>query len=184
MVNVFGDSIGEEGLGNLQVLRKVIAVSGRYVDYINEIQTSHKLGYPAYRIASEGSPTLVFTYENRVFGLGTHDQHPDGLSKVTVTKDASIKGDRGIRGKRGATSEASPISPHGPKGVTGDIGPSGGAGVKGDRGDAGPPGPKGERGVAGVQGKKVNAGWRGPKGEQGVREPVIGVYASSRMKRQ
>ena len=29
-VNVFGDSIGEEGgLGNLQVLRKVIAISGK-----------------------------------------------------------------------------------------------------------------------------------------------------------
>ena len=67
MVNVFGDSIGEEGLGNLQVLRKVIAISGKYADYVNEIQASHKLGYPAYRIAHGGSPNFVFTYENKVF---------------------------------------------------------------------------------------------------------------------
>ena len=75
IVNVFGDSIGEEGLGNLQVLRKVIAINGNYADYINEIQTAHKLGYPAYRIAPEGSPTLVFTYENKFFCLGAHNQH-------------------------------------------------------------------------------------------------------------
>ena len=64
MVNVFDDSAGEEGgLGNLQVLRKMIAISGKYADYIDKIQASHKLGYPAYRIAPESSPTFVFTYE-------------------------------------------------------------------------------------------------------------------------
>ena len=43
MVNVFGDSIDEEGgLGNLQVLRKVIAISGKYVEYIDELQASPK----------------------------------------------------------------------------------------------------------------------------------------------
>ena len=51
----------------IQAVRKVIAISGRYGDYLNEIQASHKLGYPAYRIAPEGSPTLVFTYDNGVF---------------------------------------------------------------------------------------------------------------------
>ena len=71
MVNVFGLSIDEEGLGNLQVLRKVIS-SGKYADYVNEIQASHKSGYPAYRIAPEGSPTFVFTFENNVLCLGTH----------------------------------------------------------------------------------------------------------------
>ena len=58
MVNIFGGIICEEGqfLGNIQVMRKVIATSGKHVDYFNEIQASHKLGYPAYRIAPEGSP--------------------------------------------------------------------------------------------------------------------------------
>ena len=67
MVNVFGESIGEEGPGNLQVLRKVIVISGKYADYVNEIKASHKLGYPAYRIAPEASPIFVFTYENNLF---------------------------------------------------------------------------------------------------------------------
>ena len=49
--HVFGDSTGEEGgLGNLQVRRKVIAINGKYVDHANEIQASHKLGYPALRL--------------------------------------------------------------------------------------------------------------------------------------
>ena len=61
MVNVFGE------LGNLQVLRKVIVISGKYADYINDIQASQKLEYPAYRIAPEGSSTFIFTYENKCF---------------------------------------------------------------------------------------------------------------------
>ena len=38
------------------MLRKVIVTSGKYVDYLNEIQTSHKLGFPAYRIAHQNLP--------------------------------------------------------------------------------------------------------------------------------
>ena len=86
MVYVFG-STGEEGSrGNIQVLRKVIAISGRYGDYFNEIQASHKLGYPAYRIAPEGSPTVVFTFENKVFCLGAHQHETTGITSSAVTK--------------------------------------------------------------------------------------------------
>ena len=67
MVNVFGEDTGEDG--NPRLLRKVIAISGKYGDYVKEIQALHKLGYPAYRIAAEGSPTLIFTYENNVYYL-------------------------------------------------------------------------------------------------------------------
>ena len=114
---------------------------------MSEMQASHKLGYPTYRIAREGSPTFVFTYENKVFCLGAHHQHIYKLTLLAVTKThyltyckedscsegntTLIKGDRGIQGKRGATGGAGPIGPHGPKG--GDIGLSGGAGVQGDR---------------------------------------------------
>ena len=71
MVDVFG-STGEEGsLGNLQVLRRMIAISGTYVDYVKEIHASHTW-YSIYRIASEGSPTFVFTYENSFVFLGAH----------------------------------------------------------------------------------------------------------------
>ena len=117
MDNVFGsNSTGEEGsLGNLLVLRKVIAISGRYVDYVKGIQHSHKLGYPAYRIASEGSPTLVFTYENNDYCLGAHHKELDQLTSLAVTKThylaywkedssgaTSITRNRGVQGKRGA----------------------------------------------------------------------------------
>ena len=36
----------------------MIIIRGKYGDYVKEIQASHKLGYPAYRIASEGSRLL------------------------------------------------------------------------------------------------------------------------------
>ena len=186
MVNVFGDSIGEVGgLGNLQVVRKVITISGKYVDYTNGIHASHKLGFPAYQIASEGSPTLVFTYEKKVFCLGAHHQHLDELTSIDVTKThylaywkedsssggssggnaTSIKGGRGIQGKHGATGEAGPIGPHGPKGVIGDIGPPGGAGVKGD--EVGPKGEQGVRGLVGEIGPRGDKGKRGYAGEIG-----------------
>ena len=181
---VFGDSIGEEGgLGNFQVLREVIAISGKYDDYIKEIQASHKLGYPAYRIAYEGSTNFLFSYGNKVFFLGAHLQHVDELTSISVTKThylaywkedstggnvISIKGDRGIQGKRRATGGAGPIGPHGPKEDRGDIGPSGGAGIKGGRDGAGPYGPKGKSVVVGVQGEKGNVGSRGPKVELDV----------------
>ena len=121
--------------------------SGKYADYVNEIHVSHKLGYPAYRIAPEGSPTFVFTYENKVFYLGAHQQHIYELTPKVITKTLYLS-----YWKEGSCSSvgiaalnigvAGPIGPHGPKGVTGDIGPSGGARVKGDRGGVGPSGPK------------------------------------------
>ena len=136
------------------------------------------MGYPAYRIASEVSPTFVFTYENKFFCLGAHHQQLDELTSIAVTKThcfaywkddsssggnaTSIKGDRGIQGKRGATGGVGPICPHGPKS---DIGPPGGAGVKGVRGEVGPKGEQGERSSAGEIGPK---GGNGDPGSQGA----------------
>ena len=48
-------------LGNHQAVRKVIITSGKFVDYLDEIQDSHELGFPAYRIEPDNSPTLIFT---------------------------------------------------------------------------------------------------------------------------
>ena len=87
MVNVFGKSTSEDGrFGNSRVLRKVIVTSGKYGDYIKEIQASHKLWHPAYRIASEGSPTLIFTYENNVYCVEAHPNAVDELTSLPVTK--------------------------------------------------------------------------------------------------
>ena len=72
MVNVFGSIGEEESPGNNQVARKVITISGMFGDYFNEIQASHKLVYSAYRIAPDGSPTLLFTHDNKVFCLVAH----------------------------------------------------------------------------------------------------------------
>ena len=107
------------------MLRKVVAISGEYGDYLQEIQAKHKLGYPACRVSPEGSPTFVFTYENKVFFcLGAHQQHIYELTLLDVTiahylaywkedsssggNATSITGDRGIEGKRGATGGAGP----------------------------------------------------------------------------
>ena len=64
MVNKFGDySFAGGGPGfleNIIVVKKVIVNSGKYKDYSTEIQTSIKLGFQPYRIASEKSPTLVY----------------------------------------------------------------------------------------------------------------------------
>ena len=58
MVGIFGDSIGEDGPGNLQVERKVIVTDGKYVDYLDKIRATDNLGYPANRIAPDNnSPT-------------------------------------------------------------------------------------------------------------------------------
>ena len=83
MVNVFGE---DGGLGNPRVLRKMIIIIGKSSDFVKEIQASHELGYPAYRIASEGSPTLIFTYENNVYCVGAHRNVVDELTSLAVTK--------------------------------------------------------------------------------------------------
>ena len=72
--------------GNPRVLRKVVSISGKYGDYIKEIQASHKLVYPAYRIASEGSPTLVFTYGSNVYCLGAPHSVAHMLTSLAATK--------------------------------------------------------------------------------------------------
>ena len=36
-MDIFGDSIGECGPGNLRVVKKVIITTGKFVEYYNEI---------------------------------------------------------------------------------------------------------------------------------------------------
>ena len=53
MVNKFGDYswASEDVLANIQVVRKVKALSAKYKDYSDQIKTSIKLGFTPYRIA-------------------------------------------------------------------------------------------------------------------------------------
>ena len=166
MVNVFGASTGEEGgLGNLQVLRKVIAIGGKYGDYFKEIQVSHKLGYPAYRIAPEGSLTFVFTYENKVFCLGAHQQHMyigkkiavvEVIEVIEVIEEFKVNVTLRVEQDPWMKKEFDVILVHLGELESREIGVDGLSGLKG------------ERGVAGLQVGKGNVGLHGPKGEQGV----------------
>ena len=96
--------------------------SGRYIDYINEIRTSHKLGDAAYRIAPDNnSPTLILTYNQRVFCLGSKSTIVHEIGSEAITKEnylpywkegtrgvdniTKFRGNRGIRGERGAKGD-------------------------------------------------------------------------------
>ena len=59
MVNVFGDSVASGSVGNLQVVKKVVATVGRFGDYINEIQQSYELGFTLYRLYATSDGTFV-----------------------------------------------------------------------------------------------------------------------------
>ena len=89
--------------------------SNKYVDYVNGVQTSHKLGYPAYRIASDNSPTLIFRCEQKGCFLGAHHHEVHEVGREDITKTnylahwkgrggdiTATKGDKGIRGKHSA----------------------------------------------------------------------------------
>ena len=124
-------------------VRKVIVTGGNYVDYFNEIQTSPKLGFQAYRIAPEKSSPLLFTYEQRDFCLGprgqmVHEVGPEAVMTTNYlvywkegTEDdnniTAIKGGRGIQGKRGAEGDKDgpgsreDIGERGLRGDTGEV---------------------------------------------------------------
>ena len=79
-------------------------------DYVKEIQASHKLGYPAYRISSECSPTLIFTYENTAYCLRVCCGVVDWLTSLAVTKNALP---RILEGRAGIYSLVSIVEQHG-----------------------------------------------------------------------
>ena len=71
MVNVFGDGVAS-GLGNLQVVKKVVTTVGQLKDYIDEIQQSYELGFAPYRLHTDVEGTFVTpirVYSGRVYVL-------------------------------------------------------------------------------------------------------------------
>ena len=117
------------------MVRKVI-MSGKYVDYFDEIQASHQLGYPANWISSDNNSSIyvIFTYEIRVFCLGYHSTVVHEIGPTAITKKnylaywkefrsgdnaTAIKGDRGLQGKRGATCDRGEAGPEGSIGQRG-----------------------------------------------------------------
>ena len=59
MVNVFGESVGNGGPVDLQVVKKVFATRGQYKDHANEIRQSYVLGFPPYRLHTNEDGTFV-----------------------------------------------------------------------------------------------------------------------------
>ena len=193
MVNKFGDyTFGGGGPGfleNIIVVKKVIAKSGKYKDYSTEIQTSIKLGFQPYRIASEKSPTLVYAYDKQVWCLGSTGKVIELVSQETITETnhlaywvegdveegdgiIAIKGDQGRRGEQGSSGDRGQTGSKGDKGEPGVRGRPGGDGKRGASGAGGPPGKIGKMGppgVAGERGVKGSDGGQGTKGETGSR---------------
>ena len=52
-MNVFGESVGNDSV-DLQLVKKVVATVGQYVDYYAEINQSYVLGFPPYRLHTNG----------------------------------------------------------------------------------------------------------------------------------
>ena len=58
MVNVFGESVGSRYV-HLQLVKKVVATVDTFGDYIDEIRQSYELGFPPYRLHTNGYGTFV-----------------------------------------------------------------------------------------------------------------------------
>ena len=71
---MFGDSIAS-GPGNLQAVKKVV-VTGKFKDYIDEIQQSCELGFTPYRLHTNVDGTFVTpirVYSGKVIGRCCYD---------------------------------------------------------------------------------------------------------------
>ena len=58
MVNALGDSVAS-GLGNLQMMKKVVRTKGKFKDYADEIRQSYQLGFTPYRLHTNADGTYV-----------------------------------------------------------------------------------------------------------------------------
>ena len=81
MVNVFGESVGS-GSVDLQLVKKVITTVGTFGDYTAEINQSYVLGFPLYRLRTNGYGTFVtpiHVYNGKVYVL-------DDVATMDITK--------------------------------------------------------------------------------------------------
>ena len=154
MVNIFGESL-ENGPVNIQLVKKVVTTVCQYKDYYDEIQRSHVLGFPPYRLHTnvDGAfVTHIRYYDGSVYVLdddstmnvtGRYIATDKLGSEVIYFVEAdegsgvALQGDRVPSGVRGL------------KGDSGDQGPSGSQGPARKRGDVGPGGPPGKIGKIG-----------------------------------
>ena len=199
MVNKFGDKTdGTTSIINLQTVKRVTATSGKYKDYIKQIQESYNLGFTPYRLHvkysgnwvspvrcydkkvyvsdNEGAMEItegVITTDVLIYWTKAEDDEDDAAS--AIIGDQGPAGPVGKKGKRGATGPPGEAGPPGKKGDKGDSGgKQGDPGAKGDKGERGAvgakgkKGDKGDQGIAGAEGKKGDRGPKGDKGDQGI----------------
>ena len=188
MVNVFGEGSRADDL-DLKTAKRVVEENGKYKDWVKEINESHRVGFPPYRIFTDGMGTFmspIRVYDRKVYALID--------SAVLDVGDRTIKGDGklvyfcfaddddaafAVQDDRGPAGEQGEYGPRGPDRVAGKAGKRGAdepvgppgkigkTGPQGDKGPVGPPGPKGDRGVAGPPGPKGPEESKGVRGEQG-----------------
>ena len=172
MVNVFGESVWN-GPVNLQLVKKVITTVGQYEDYYAEIEQSHVLGFPSYRLYTNVDGTFVTPigyYDGRVYVLddvatldvtGRHIATNKLGSKLVYFVEANdgsgvaLLGDRGpsgVRGLKGDPGDQGSSGRQGPAGKRGAVAPGG---PPGKIGKIRPPGPIGSKGNVGERGEKV-----------------------------
>ena len=185
MVIVFSESVGS-GSVDLQLAEKVVVTKGQYKDYVNEMQQSYELGFPPYRLHTNGYGTFVTpirVYNGKVYvvdDVTTKDvtgRHIVGVKSKLVyfvaADDGSgvaLQGDRGpsgVRGLKGDSGGQGLSGRQGPAGKRGAIGSEGPPGKIGKIGPSGPVGGKGSVGERGEKGDKGNVGGAGPQGPVG-----------------
>ena len=125
MVNVFGESVGNESV-DIQLVKKGVTTVGRYEDYYAEINQGYELGFPPYRLHTNVDGTFVTPiryYYGRVYVL-------DDVATMDVTS-------RHISTDRLGSKLVYFVEVDDGSGVAlqGDRGPSGVRGLKGDSGD-------------------------------------------------
>lgn len=121
---------------DIKALKKITQTSGKYKDYINEIQESLRLGFSPIREHKKDSDTwvtLLRCYGNKVFALddsGAFDVTNEPVEKLAywIQKNPndgdallSIVGPAGPQGKRGADGIEGPPGKKGVDGISGIV---------------------------------------------------------------
>lgn len=143
MVNKFGDCIVEGE--SYRTIQKVIVTSGKYLDYVTQIQESYRLGFTPFRLHTNTKGTWVTPI--RCYNEGVYVSDSVGavdVSSRTLETDSS-KLVYYVEGGRGVTAIRGPPGVQGPVGLSGPVGPTGPQGVHGPRGEKGDSGAKAQK---------------------------------------
>ena len=164
--NATRQAVGYEDDGQYVAVQRVKHTTGVYKDYIDEIDSSYKLGWTPYRLIKRNwghdvdpvdfyRTTSVYVLDDTVYDISSHKLADNG-PLIVYQPGVPLSG-----------SYVTVAGPQGPKDDTGIAGPQG---PKGDTGIAGPQGPKNDTEVASPKG---DVGCRGPQGEKGNEAPVM-----------